>query len=136
MRGISLSLDRLIAGGMAALGVSALLIAGCGGSSGGMLSQAPITVKLPISTVVVMPAGSPTTIPIQIQSTSETALVSLSGLPGGVQAKYAASDTNPSGILTFTANASTMTGTSMPTVTVMSAGQTAMTRFTLVVKTM
>lgn len=101
-----------------------------------MLSQAPITVGLPISTVVVAPAGPPVTVPIQIQSTSETALVWLDGLPGGVQAVYAASDTNPSGILTFTANAMTMTGTSMPTLTVMSAGQTTMTQFTLVVKTM
>ena len=101
-----------------------------------MLSLAPITVSLPVSTVLVMPGGSPVTVPIQIESTSETALVSLSGLPGGVQALYAASDTNPSGILTFTANAMTMPGTSMPTVTVMSAGQTAMTQFTLVVKTM
>lgn len=136
MRGILFGLNRLMMERVPGLGALALLVASCGGNSGGMLRQAPITVKLPISTVVVMPAGTPATIPIQIQSTSETALVSLSGLPGGVQAAYAASDTNPSGILTFTANASTITGTSMPTVTVMSAGQTAMTRFTLVVRTM
>lgn len=120
---------------MLGLSLCVLLVASCGGR-GGMLSQSSITVSLPISTVIVMPAGSPVTVPIQIASTSETALVSLSGLPGGVLASYAASDTNPSGILTFTANGATMAGTSMPTVTVMSAGQTAMTQFTLVVKTM
>jgi hypothetical protein len=127
--------DRIKLGRMCVLGLCAQLAASCGGS-GGMLSHAPITVNLPISTVVVMPGGSPVSVPIQIASTSETALVSVNGLPGGVRISYAASDTNPSGILTFTANATTMTGTSMPTVTVMSAGKTAMTQFTLVVRTM
>jgi len=116
-----------------AAGYGGLLIAGCGGG-GGMLTQNPITVNLPISTVVVMPAGSTVIVPIQIGSTSETALVSLVGLPAGVSERYAASDTNPSGTLAFTANSTTPTGTTMPTITVMSAGQTAMTRFTLVVK--
>ena len=120
---------------MCVLGLCAPLVASCGGS-GGMLAWVPIQVSLPISTVVVTPAGLPVKVPIQIASTSETALVSLNGLPGGVQVSYAASDTNPSGILIFTANAATKTGTSTPTVTVMSAGQTAMKQFTLVVKTM
>jgi hypothetical protein len=75
-------------------------------------------------------------VPIQIDSTSETATVSLNGLPGGVQGNYAASDTNPSGSLTFTATSTAMTGTYMPIVSVMSAGQTATTQFTLVIMTM
>ncbi len=99
-----------------------------------MLTAVPITVNLPISTVIVMPAGASVIVPIQIGSTSETALVSLNGLPAGVSEKYASSDTNPSGTLTFTANSTAMAGTTMPTVTVMSAGQTAMTKFTLVVQ--
>jgi hypothetical protein len=74
------------------------------------------------------------TVPIQIASPSETALVAVSGLPAGIQVKYASTDTNPSGTLTFTANVSAMTGNFMPTVTVMSAGLTASAGFTLVVK--
>ncbi len=112
-----------------------LLMAGCGGTAH-FSAQAPITVSLPISTVVVMPAGGPVIIPIQIGSPSETAMVSIYGLPGGVQESYAATDTNPSGSLTFAAGSSAMTGTFMPTVTVSSAGQTATTEFTLIVKTM
>ena len=83
-----------------------------------------------------MPAGSPVIVPIQIDSTSETATVFFSGLPGGVLEMYAATDTNPSGSLTFTATSSAMTGTYMPIVTVSSAGQTATTQITLIVKTM
>lgn len=112
-----------------------LLTVGCGGRAG-FTTPAPLKVNLPISTVVVMPAGSSVTVPIQIDSTSETALVALNGLPGGVQEKYAASDTNPSGSLTFTATSMATTGTYMPIVTVMSAGQTATAQFTLVVRTM
>ena len=66
-------------------------------------------------------------------STSETALVSFAGLPGGVQTTYAASDTNPSGLLTFTATTHAAVGTYMPIVTVDSAGQTASVTFTLTV---
>jgi hypothetical protein len=108
---------------------------GCGGQAH-FGAQAPITVNLPISTVIVMPAGSSVIVPIQIGSTSETALVSFNGLPGGVQERYAASDTNPSGSLTFTAVSSAKTGTYMPMVVVSSAGQTAITQFTLIVRAM
>ena len=68
---------------------------------------------------------------LKIGSTSETAQVALTGLPGGVQVTYASSDTNPSGSLTFSATSSAMTGNYMPTVIVMSAGSTATTRFML-----
>jgi hypothetical protein len=96
--------------------------------------QPPITVSLPISTVVVIRGGGAVTVPIQIGSTSETALVSVEGLPGGVQATYDASDTNPSGTLSFSANASAMAGTYMPVVVVTSANQTASLSFTLTIK--
>ena len=74
-------------------------------------------------------------VPIVIGSTSETALVSLLGLPAGVQVTYSSSDTNPSGSLTFSANSTAMTGSYMPTVVVMSAGNTASAAFALVVET-
>jgi hypothetical protein len=93
----------------------------------------PISVSLSASTVVVPKGGMPTYVQIHIMSTSETALVSFTGMPGGVQVTYAASDTNPSGLLTFMANAGATAGTYMPIVTVQSAGQSAMVGFTLIV---
>jgi hypothetical protein len=98
-----------------------------------MIVPMPIMVSLPVSTVVVPQDGTQVIVPINITSTSETALVSVSGLPTGLQEKYAASDTNPSGSLVFTASATTPAGTYMPTVTVQSAGQTASANFTLIV---
>lgn len=98
-----------------------------------MIAQVPIKVSLPISTVVVPQDGTQVIVPIDITSTSETALVAVSGLPSDLQEQYAASDTNPSGSLAFTASAATPTGTYTPTVTVNSAGQTASTHFTLIV---
>ena len=98
-----------------------------------MIVPVPITVSLPVSIVVVPQDGTQVVVPINITSTSETALVSVSGLPTGLQEKYAASDTNPSGSLAFTASAATPAGSYTPKVTVQSAGQTASTNFTLVV---
>ena len=56
-----------------------------------MIAQVPITVSLPISTVVVPQDGTQVIVPIDITSTSETALVRFSYLPSGLQEKYAAS---------------------------------------------
>ena len=109
-----------------------LFLSACGGR-GGITATRPISVYLPVSTIYVTAGANSVTIPIQIGSTSETALVSAIGLPAGVQMAYAASDTNPSGSLTFSANSAAMTGSYMPTVFVMSAGSTASTGFALVV---
>ena len=109
-----------------------LALCGCGGG-GGRIAEQPISVYLPISTITVMPGAKSVSVPIQIVSTSETALVAVSGLPAGVQAGYASSDTNPSGTLTFTASSTSVAGTYMPTVAVNSAGQMASAGFTLVV---
>jgi hypothetical protein len=116
----------------ASLMLTALVANGCGGSTG---SGAPnsVSVLLADSTVTVEQGGPPVNALIQIQSPSETAVVSVSGLPAGVGVKYAASDTNPSGLLTFTANSAAMKGTFMPMISVQSAGQMAATQFTLVV---
>lgn len=112
--------------------VVALVLSGCSGKSGNSL-QNPISVYLPISTIN-LTAGANATVPIQIVSPSETAQVAFSGLPAGVQVRYTATDTNPSGSLTFEATESATTGTFTPAVTVMSAGLTASTTCTLVVK--
>ena len=118
--------------GAALLGLAVVLGCSCGGGS--IYTPPPtISVSLPVSTVVVPQDGTRVIVPINITSTSETALVMVIGLPGGVGEKYSASDTNPSGSLEFTANASATLGTYMPQVTVNSAGQTASTNFTLIV---
>src|SRR3954467_13618348 len=122
----------------AAIGLAlvASMFTGCGGGTGsfsGTPRGAPITISLSNSSVVVAKGGKPTFIQLTIMSTSETAVVSLGALPGGVQVSYAASDTNPSGLLTFTANSTAPVGTSMPILMVNSAGQTATLTFTLTV---
>jgi hypothetical protein len=94
----------------------------------------PISVSLSSPVVAVPLNGTPVHVAISIKSTSETALVNLVGLPGGVQEMYAASDTNPSGSLTFTATMAAVAGTYTPTVIVNSAGQMASLKFTLVVE--
>ena len=121
--------------GLRYAGASALLqfVAACGGH-GGLVNPPGISVSLPISTVTITQNGSSVIIPIQINSTSETAIVMVGGLPGGVTEKYSSTDTNPSGTLAFMANGSAMTGMFTPTVNVQSAGSTASTSFTLVVK--
>lgn len=109
---------------------------GCGGGGGsgsGTVPAIPISVSLTPSTVIVPGDGMPASIQITIKSSSETALVSYTGLPGAVQATYAATDTNPSGTLTFVAATSASAGTSSPTVIVNSANQTASAQFKLIV---
>ena len=113
---------------------SALAISACGGGGNSMVTQLPITVSLTTPTVVVTQGGPPVIVQIIITSTSETALVAVIGLPAGLQEKYAASNTNPSGTLTFTAAKTAQPGTYAPTVNVNSAGQMASTTFTLIVK--
>jgi len=114
-------------------GFYALLLAGCAGGSG-RSAQNPVSVYLPIPKIELTEGAGAIIIPIQIASPSETAQVAVSNLPAGVQVRYASTDTNPSGTLSFMANESAMAGTFMPIVTVNSAGLTASTGFTLVVK--
>jgi len=107
-------------------------IPGCGGGSA--FSQPPqISVSLNTPSVVVPQTGMQVVVPINIMSPSETALVNVSGLPGGILQGYAPSDTNPSGVLTFKGDSSAPIGTYMPTITVHSAGAIASTQFTLMV---
>ncbi len=115
------------------LSLAAIGCGGGGGSGSGTHPANPISVSLSSSTVVVPQDGMPTSVQITINSTSETALVSFTGLPGGVQTTYAASDTNPSGPLTFVATTSAPAGTYSASVTANSAGQTASTQFKLIV---
>lgn len=109
-----------------------MCINGCGHMTG-FSAPNPISVSLAMETVEVPQNGSPVVVPISIVSSSETATVSVTSLPIGLQETYASSDTNPSGTLRFTADHSTPLGTYMPAIMVVSAGQTAGTSFTLVV---
>jgi hypothetical protein len=112
----------------------AALCTGCGGRGSPFVPHPqPISVSLSTSNVVVPQDGTPVHVQIMIRSTSETALVGFVGLPGGVEAKYAASDTNPSGLLTFMATKKVAAGTYMPIIAVNSAGQSATITFTMVV---
>lgn len=111
----------------------AFALCGCGGGNDSMSAQIPITVSLLSTTVTLSQDGTPVIVRINITSTSETALVAVTGLPSGVGETYAASDTNPSGTLTLKASATTPLGTYMPVVNVGSAGQFASTTFTLIV---
>ncbi len=133
MRGCA---DAVLKAGIATLSVC---LSACGGGgkgssgSGSGGTATPVTVSLAVSPVVVAQDGSATSVQMTVNSSSETAVVSFIGLPAGVQEKYAASDTNPSGPLTFIASASTPAGTYTPILTVNSAGQTVSMPFTMVV---
>jgi hypothetical protein len=115
------------------LALVACALSGCAMKVTGTAPMVPVTVSLNSQTVVVPEDGTPVVVGLTIRSSSETAVVIVSGLPGGIQEMYAASDTNPSGTLTFTATRSAVAGTYMPMVMVNSAGQIASLRFTLVV---
>jgi len=116
-----------------ALSAFCIALAGCGGGGGSQAPVTPIAVSLPVATILVPQDGLPVTALLNITSTSETALVSVSNLPGGIAETYAASDTNPSGTLTFAATASAPAGSYSPSVLVSSAGQSASAAFTLIV---
>jgi hypothetical protein len=111
----------------------ACALSGCAAQVIGSNPMVPLLVSLNSTIVTVPQDGTPVRVVITIRSSSETALVSFIGLPGGVQEMYATTDTNPSGLLTFTATMGTVAGTYTPTIVVNSAGQTASLRFTMVV---
>jgi hypothetical protein len=112
-----------------------LVLTGCGG--GATFSPPPINLSVSLSntTIVVPPNGMPVNVPVIIVAPTETASFNIIGLPAGVVENYKESESNPSGLLTLVANASTMPGTYMPTITVGSSGQTASLVFTLVIST-
>lgn len=118
--------------GVGAAGLVLVLI-GCGG--GTSFSPPPINLSVSInSTTVVVPSnGTPVNVPVVIVAPTETATFTITGLPAGVSENYKESESNPSGLLTLIANASTVPGTYMPTITVGSSGQTASVVFTLVI---
>src|SRR3984885_7084 len=119
--------------GVACSGLFLALI-GCGG---GMAAFSPPPINLSVSvnntTIVVPPNGMPVNVPVTIVAPTETATFTITGLPAGVTESYKESESNPSGLLTLVANATTVPGTYMPTITVGTLGQTASVVFTLVI---
>jgi hypothetical protein len=107
-------------------------LTGCGGGS-----YTPPAINLSVSvnnaTVTVPANGTLVKVPVTIVAPTETATFTIAALPAGVSYSYKESESNPSGLLTLSAIASTAPGTYMPTITVGSSGQTASVVFKLVI---
>jgi hypothetical protein len=110
-----------------------LAMTGCG--SGAKFSPPPIELSVSLSetTIVVPSNGMLVSVPVTVVAPTETVTLTVGGLPTGVAETYKESESNPSGLLSLSANSSTMPGTYMPTITVASTGQFASLVFTLVV---
>ena len=108
------------------------VLAGCGGGS---YTPPPINLSVSVNnaTVTVPNNGTPVNVAVTIVAPTETATFTIAGLPAGVSESYKESESNPSGLLTLIAIASTVPGTYMPKITVGSSGQTASVVFTLVI---
>ncbi len=104
----------------------------CGGGS---YTPPPINLSVSVNnaTVTVPNNGTPVNVAVTIVAPTETATFTIAGLPAGVSESYKESESNPSGLLTLIAIASTVPGTYMPKITVGSSGQTASVVFTLVI---
>ena len=123
------SLIRLV--NIAALATAIFICAGCGGKA---FSTPPVVLNVSLSnTTIDLQQGSSVSVPVIIVAPTETVTFNITGLPPGVIQSYKESESNPSGLLTLTANASAPVGTYMPTIAVGSSGQTATLVFTLVV---
>jgi len=111
----------------------ATIVAGCGGGTGSTTTPPPaLTVTLGSGTVVLPQDGTPATLTVTIGGPSGSGTVSVTGLPGGVTAQFAAESGGPSGTLTFTGGTSAASGSYSPSVAVSLAGQSASANFTLV----
>ena len=77
---------------------------GCGGRNKFVSSADRLSVSVNDTTVVVPPNGTMVNIPVTIVAPTETASFTISGLPAGVSDSYKESESNPSGLLTLTAN--------------------------------
>ena len=93
----------------AAAVVAALFPPGAAAADG-ITAPRPISVYLPVSNVHVTAAQSPFVFPSRSARPARPPWCPFSACPRGVTVTYAASDTNPSGSLTFAANPAAMTG--------------------------
>jgi hypothetical protein len=109
-----------------------IAVSGCGGSRNYTPPPIVLTVSLGNSTITVAQGGTALE-PVTIDAPTETASFTITGLPAGIAESYKESESNPSGLLTITANSQAVVGTYKPTITVGSSGQTTSLVFTLVV---
>jgi hypothetical protein len=113
-----------------------LTAGGCGsGGSSTSGSSATVSISLGGTTVVAPQDGTAATLPVTLTVTgaSSSTNVTVSDLPGGVTAQFAAVGGGPSGTLTFTGSAGALAGTYTPSVqATLSGGQSATQSFTLV----
>ena len=107
-------------------------LTGCGGGNN---TPPPINLSVSVNnaTVTVPANGTLVNVPVTIVAPTETASFTIAGLPAGVSYSYKESESNPSGLLTLSAIASTAPGAYMPTITVGSSSQTASVVFKLVI---
>jgi hypothetical protein len=113
---------------------AAAVLSACGGSS---YTAHPITLSVSLSNpTVTLSQDSSVSIPVVVVAPTETVTFTIQGLPAGVTQSYKESESNPSGLLTLYANASTKPGTYQSMMVVGSSGQTAAQVFTLVITAM
>jgi hypothetical protein len=82
--------------------------------------------------VIVPQDGTPAALTVNISGPSGSGSVSVSGLPAGITAQFAAQSGGPSGTLTFTGSTSAAAGGYAPVVQVSLAGQSASANFILI----
>jgi len=109
-----------------------IVLSGCGGGTGSTTPPPTLTVSLGSASVVVPQDGTPATLTVTISGPSGSGSVSVTGLPGGATAQFAAQNGGPSGTLTFTGSNSAAAGSYSPVVQVSLASQSASASFTLV----
>ena len=81
--------------------------------------------------VITLSPGASVSVPVTIVAPTETVSFAINDLPFGVSESYKESESNPSGLLTLTANASAAPGTYKPTIIIGSSGRTASLTFAL-----
>ncbi len=110
-----------------------LVLTGCGAVTSYSIPPVVLSVSLNNATVNIAPNNEPVYVPVTIVAPTETATFAINELPAGVSESYKESESNPSGLLTLTADSTTVSGTYMPRIVVGSSGQSASLVFTLVV---
>jgi hypothetical protein len=110
-----------------------LTMTGCGG--GTSFSPPPINLSVSVNnaTITVPANNMAVNVPVIIVAPTETATLTITGLPAGMSFNYRESESNPSGLLTLIAIPSTIPGTYRPQITVGTLGQTASVVFMLVI---
>jgi hypothetical protein len=106
---------------------------GCGGGTSFTPPPINLSVSVNNATITVPANNMAVYVPVLIVAPTETATLTITGLPAGISFYYRESESNASGLLTLIAIPSTMPGTYRPQITVGTLGKTASVLFTLVI---